>query len=252
MAVTLGKLEIELQPPCMATSTKNGIPVAIVGNTNVGKSTLLNAICGEERAIVSDIHGTTRDSIDALVNIDGILFRFIDTAGLRPTTDTIERLGIERTRQHIKKAYIVLHLIDATEVGESENIEHDNVITVINKIDVVSKTRQAVLLQKYGSNTVAISAKYGTNIEKLTDMLLSMSHLTDSGDVIITNERHYQCLDAAKACIERVMEGLRDGLSSELIAQDLRACNNHIGEITGEITSDTILHTIFSRFCIGK
>ena len=231
---------------------KNGIPVTIVGNTNVGKSTLLNAISGEERAIVSDIHGTTRDSIDALVNIGGILFRFIDTAGLRSTTDTVEKLGIERTRHHIKKAYIVLHIIDATEVGENESIDHDNVISVINKVDVVSKERQNKLLQKYGPDSVGISAKYGTNINLLTDMLLKRSHLSDSGDVIITNERHYQCLLGAKECLRRVIEGLRGGLSAELVAQDLRACNNSLGEITGEITSDAVLHTIFNRFCIGK
>lgn len=231
---------------------KNGIPVTIAGSTNVGKSTLLNAIVGEERAIVSDIHGTTRDSIEALVNIDGILFRFIDTAGLRPTTDTIEQLGIERTRQHIKKAFIVLYLIDATEIGEGGTVEHDNIIYVINKIDVVSRDRQAALLKKYGDNAVAISAKYGTNIQQLTDKLLRMSHLADNSDIIITNERHYQNLCQARDSISRVIDGLAAGIPSDLVAQDLRACNQYIGEITGEITSESILHTVFSRFCIGK
>ncbi|HBZ33487.1 MAG TPA: tRNA uridine-5-carboxymethylaminomethyl(34) synthesis GTPase MnmE [Bacteroidales bacterium] len=231
---------------------KNGIPVAIVGSTNVGKSTLLNAICGEERAIVSDIHGTTRDTIDALVNVNGVLFRFIDTAGIRKSFDAIEKIGIERTLQQIKKAYVVLHIIDATEIDQCPVIEHDNIITVINKIDVVGKQRLADMMEKYGPNCVTISAKYGTNIPQLTQMLVVAAHMADNDDVIITNERHYQCLVKAMKSLDAVIEGLTDNRTSELIAEDLRECNRHLSEITGEISTEDVLKSIFSRFCIGK
>lgn len=241
---------------------KEGIPVAIVGPTNVGKSSLLNALVGDERAIVSDIHGTTRDLIEDTVNIGDYTFRFIDTAGLRDTSDRIEQLGIDRSRQAISRATIVLQVIDATDPGRMEqvgNIDSGNLdsnqhlLTVINKTDAASPSAAMAALPA-SVDTVAISARTGEGIDTLRATLekIASGLLPDSGDIIVTNARHHQALTAALPPLDRVITGLTSNLSGDFIAQDLREVLHHLGTITGTVTTTDILTTIFSRFCIGK
>lgn len=237
---------------------KDGVAVAIVGKTNVGKSTLLNRLLKEDRAIVSDIHGTTRDVIEDTTTINGILFRFIDTAGLRKTSDEIERLGIERTYKKLSEASIVLWMLDATPSEEEcqkmiEKTEKKKLIRVFNKIDL---HQQASASPTQGSfSDVYVSAKYGTNIESLEQMLCKAAGIPEitENDVIITSARHYEALRRASASITRVIDGLTSGLSSDLISEDLHICLEQLGEITGgEITPQETLNNIFSHFCIGK
>lgn len=210
---------------------RNGISVAIVGPTNAGKSTLLNAILGEDRAIVSDIHGTTRDTVEEEKVIDGIRYRFIDTAGIRETSDTIEQLGIERSRQAIAKADIVVAL--------DEPIE--GAILVHNKCDLGP-----------GAG-IPICAKRGEIEPLITEISLRGRKYTEvQGDVLISNIRHYEALMQAKSSIEQVREGLTSGLSGELVAMDLHEILDAIGAITGQISNDEVLGNIFSKFCIGK
>lgn len=245
---------------------KQGIPVALVGETNVGKSTLLNLLLNEEKAIVSDIHGTTRDVIEDLVNIDGISFRFIDTAGIRKTTDKIENLGIERTYQKIEQSEIVLWLIDCTQVTEhiewltekiSNRAEGKKIILVFNKIDKLSDDEREVidqLFNQFKGERIYISAKNRTNTDQLQKALVKASRLKSisSNDVIVNNVRHYEALIKAKESIQRVSEGLISGISGDFLSQDIRECMHHLGEITGQISNDEILGNIFGKFCIGK
>ena len=220
---------------------KNGIAVAIVGPTNAGKSTLLNALVGEDRAIVSDIAGTTRDTIEDRIVIDGILFRLIDTAGLRDTNDTIESLGIERSRKAMENAQIVIYVEDVNAPSEEFSVpEGKTVIKVLNKVDLADKTIEG------------ISAKYG-QIEPLKKALVKCAkqQVNQSG-VVISNARHYEALVRAKEAIERVQNGLEQQLSGEFLSMDLQDCLNALGEITGQITSQEVLNNIFSKFCIGK
>ena len=236
----------------LGNALKNGIPVAIIGPTNAGKSTLLNAIAGEERAIVSDIHGTTRDTIEDVVTINGIQFRFIDTAGLRKTDNEIENIGIQRSEQAAGKAEIILLVLDATDSIMPDigiDLSNKTVITIYNKCDLL--TDDSMTRQMHNSTTLYLSAKYG-DIEELKRVLSDYAQQADNNSVVITNARHYEALCRAKEAIEKVEHGLSEGLSGEFLSMDLQDCLQALGEITGEITSESVLQNIFTHYCIGK
>lgn len=243
---------------------KNGVPVAIIGETNAGKSTLLNALLNEDKAIVSDIHGTTRDVIEDTVNMGGVTFRFIDTAGIRETNDTIESLGIERTFQKLEQAEIVLWMVDATEAASQINqlskqilprCEGKHLILVFNKADLMTDA-SSVVPAGFPDNvqSIALSAKRRTNIDELQQILVSAANLPSvtQNDVIVTNVRHYEALTHALEAIKRVQEGLRSNLSGDFVSQDIRECIFHLNDIAGEVTNDMVLRNIFEHFCIGK
>lgn len=252
----------------VGNAIKNGVPVAIVGETNAGKSTLLNLLLGEERAIVSDIHGTTRDTIEDTAEIGGISFRFIDTAGIRDTHDRIESIGIERTMKKISQADIILMVIDPTAPTDQYTdlapkilplCEGKTVIVVVNKSDITAAASSSIIDSSSTYNhlnikQIHISAKTGDGTDKLRSLLCSCSGVDTATDgVIISNLRHLSALQSALADIHRVISGLASGLPSDLISQDLRSCLYHLGEITGgEIQTDEVLGNIFKHFCIGK
>lgn len=256
----------------VGNAIKNGVPVAIVGETNAGKSTLLNQLVGEERAIVSDIHGTTRDTIEDTITIGTATFRFIDTAGIRDTTDTIESIGIERTMQKISQAEIVLLLIDSTQASQQYALlapkvlplcKGKSMIIAYNKTDIVGDTKQPHVADLTSSeyadlssvDEILISAKTGQGIDALRHLLCTLAAVDSdsSNGVIVSNLRHLSALNTALADIERVLDGLASGLPSDLISQDLRSCLYALGEITGgEIQTDEVLGNIFSHFCVGK
>ena len=268
----------------LGNAIKNGVPVAIAGATNTGKSTLLNALLGEDRAIVSDIHGTTRDTIEETLNIDGILFRFIDTAGLRETTEIVEQIGIERTFKKISEASIVLGMIDLTrdfestcdtirEIVDKVDFSSQKLILLLNKIDIADINKNvntynfivSYINNKGFKSTVGvsndnevkiieISAKLGTGIDELRNILAETQKnvLADSDTTLVTNQRHVQALADARTSLLRVRDGLADGLPTDLAAQDIREAIYSLGSIVGEISTDEVLGNIFRNFCIGK
>ena len=238
---------------------KEGVAVAIIGKTNVGKSTLLNNLLHEDKAIVSEIHGTTRDVIEDTTEIHGLTFRFIDTAGIRNTTDKIEQLGIERTFKKLKEASIILWLIDTTpedqEIGEIQELcKGKKLIIVCNKIDVPD--HQPIHIQTFENATqISISAKYGTNLDALETTLYKTANIAEitENDVIVTNARHYDALIHAHESMTRIIEGLNTEVSGDILSEDLHIALEQLGEITGgTISSEEVLHSIFSHFCIGK
>ena len=271
----------------LGNAIKNGVPVAIAGATNTGKSTLLNALLGEDRAIVSDIHGTTRDTIEETLNIDGVLFRFIDTAGLRETEEVVEKIGIERTFKKISEASIVLGMIDLTrdfesscetvrEVIEKVDFESQKLVILLNKTDICEINKNVSILNFIVSSLeikgftssiavnhencdidvpiIPISAKTGSGIDNLRRILAASQRdlLADSDTTLVTNQRHVQALTEARTSLLRVQDGLTLGLPTDLAAQDIREAIYHLGSIVGEISADEVLGNIFRNFCIGK
>ena len=252
----------------LGNAIKNGIPVAIIGNTNVGKSTLLNALLKEDKAIVSEIEGTTRDVIEDTINLGGVMFRFIDTAGIRTTLDKIENMGIERTFQKMRQAQIVMLLIDANrsvdilnesiaKVNDTIDRDHQKLIVCLNKIDLCNDTdvlaKQLEGL-KEDDKLMFISAKEQKNTDELATELLKVVNMDtlNEQDVIVTNARHFEALNSALGSIKRVNDGLVNLIPTDFLAQDIRECLHFLGEITGDISSDEVLGHIFSKFCIGK
>ena len=271
----------------LGNAIKNGVPVAIAGATNTGKSTLLNTLLGEDRAIVSDVHGTTRDTIEETLNIDGVLFRFIDTAGLRETSEIVEKIGIERTFKKISEASIVLGMIDLTrdldstdetirEILDKVDFQTQKLVLLLNKTDIcevnknvttinniVSRIENKGLkaaLSNYTQNDaqtvpiLPISAKTRTGIEELRSILASSQRdlLADSDTTLVTNQRHLQALTDTRTSLLRLRQGLASGLPTDLAAQDIREAIYHLGSIVGEISTDEVLGNIFRNFCIGK
>ena len=271
----------------LGNAIKNGVPVAIAGATNTGKSTLLNALLGEDRAIVSDVHGTTRDTIEETLNIDGILFRFIDTAGLRETTEVVEQIGIERTFKKIGEASIVLGMVDLTRdfdstcetvqaIVEKVDFKTQKLVFLLNKTDISevnnnvsiinyivslldNKEVKCSVFENSGTSCsdvqiIPISAKTGSGISDLRSVLAASQRdlLGDSDTTLVTNQRHVQALTDARTSLLRVREGLASGLPTDLAAQDIREAIYHLGSIVGEISTDEVLGNIFRNFCIGK
>ena len=250
----------------VGNAVKNGIPVAIVGETNAGKSTLLNLLLKDDKAIVSDIHGTTRDVIEDIATIGGATFRFIDTAGIRETSDTIESMGIERTFRKIEQAAIVLWVVDST--SSDALIEAMSKIILpktagkervllFNKSDLLTEVElkhKLNLLSSSEITTLPISAREQSNIEALEKILIDLSGIDalNNSDIVVTNARHYEALTKAHGAILRIQEGLHERISGDFLSQDIREAIHYLGEITGTITTDEILGTIFSKFCVGK
>ena len=250
---------------------KEGVPVVIAGAANSGKSTLLNSLLGEERAIVSEIAGTTRDTVEETLTIEGVKFRFIDTAGLRPTDDAIESIGIERSYKKISQAAVVLAILDLT-AGEEENgalisdivsrikPREQKIIVLLNKVDLLGPNINVSLLNNSVSSAdekvvkLYISAKTGFGLDLLKNELAKTQKdkTLDPDQAVVTNLRHYQALSEAAGYLEKVSLGITSATPTELLAEDLRQALNQLGTITGEVTSDDILGEIFSRFCIGK
>ena len=242
---------------------KNGIPVAIVGRTNVGKSTLLNKLLRDDRAIVSSVHGTTRDTIEDTIDLNGITFRFIDTAGIRQTTDEVEQIGIERTYAAIEKARIALWIIDAEPTTEDiqemlERCKDKSLIIIRNKIDIISASETSSISDSRLKDIpiIGISAKQGTNIDKLEQAIFESANIPELSeqDIIVSSARQYQSLVSAHENLSRVLSGLESGLSGDLVSEDLRLVLDDLANITGQgrILTNEVLGNIFTHFCVGK
>jgi tRNA modification GTPase len=237
---------------------KNGVPTVIAGKPNAGKSTLLNALLNEEKAIVSDIPGTTRDVIEDEVVIGGVNFRFMDTAGLRETVDVVESMGVERTRERMKNASLILYLFDLAQTsleeihGQEKELQSLGIpyLKIGNKIDQAKKEVIAQLPDDF----ILISASAKTNLTQLKDKIVSFFQIKEikQGDVVVTNMRHYQNLVQTNDALDRVLHGMDHGVTGDFLAMDIRQSLHYLGEITGQITSDDLLANIFSKFCIGK
>ena len=250
----------------VGNAIKNGVPVAIIGETNAGKSTLLNALLNEEKAIVSDIHGTTRDVIEDTINLHGITFRFIDTAGIRQTTDVVESIGIERTYQKMEQANIILWMIDGTREADFNELkagilpycEGKQLIILFNKADKLTPEIRQILSQSFSdikAPKLFLSAKTRDSLDELETLLVKTAALpkVSQNDVIVTNIRHYEALSRALDSIHRVQDGLQMQLSGDFVSQDLRECLYHLAEIVGgEIGVEEVLGNIFKHFCVGK
>lgn len=238
---------------------KNGVPVVIAGKPNVGKSTLLNTLLNEERAIVSDIAGTTRDTIEDEINLHGVTFRFIDTAGIRDTLDVIEAKGVERTREKMRQARLIIYLADPqqddideikSQIGEVDMLGVPYVV-VVNKTDLLTQAHKEAL----GSiNPLFISAKNNVGVEELKEELLGKVdlHRIHTDDVLVTNIRHVDALQKTNESLEKVLDGIDNPITSDFLAMDIRQALHHLGEITGSVSTDDLLDNIFSKFCIGK
>ena len=246
-------------------SIKEGIPVAIIGAPNAGKSTLLNTILNEEKALVSDIAGTTRDFIEDTLVIDGIMFRFIDTAGIRETSDILEGLGIERSKQKLREAEVVLFISDIHKSIEETLLDFNNLqltkdqtgVILLNKADTISAAQAEPKTQAVANNsgvkTLLITAKYKETLQPLLSYFSEyIQNHNQAEGTIISNTRHYEALESTKLCLQKVLAGLESGLSSDFIAMDIREALFHLGTITGEVSTDDLLESIFSKFCIGK
>lgn len=250
----------------LGNAIKNGIPVTIAGETNTGKSTLLNAILGEERAIVSDIEGTTRDTVEETFNIFGTLYRFIDTAGIRQTTEEIERIGIERTFKKMEEADVILGMVDMTKglekaisairlIVSKVDRQQQTLIVLCNKRDVARDFQCERLLSEFEDIPIEfVSAKDNDDVERIKRFIFNNSslHSVGANETLVTNMRHYESLRRSKENLEQVREGIMVGLSADLLSQDLRQALFYLGSITGEITNDEVLGNIFGRFCVGK
>ncbi len=253
----------------LGNAIKNGVPVAIVGKPNVGKSTLLNALVGEDRALVSDIAGTTRDSIEEHVTLGGVDFRFIDTAGLRDSSETIERMGMDRTWKMLSEAEIVLAMLDATDspassaellasLTERMDFSVQQLVVLVNKIDCNKKVKDInnyVSLVGNKAVVLEISALKGIGLTSLRETLSNLvkdRFSSSSESILVTNSRHHEALRHAAESLSAAQSALEAGLPSDLVAQDLRAALYHLGTITGAVSSDEVLGLVFSRFCIGK
>jgi tRNA modification GTPase len=237
---------------------KNGVPTVIIGKPNAGKSTLLNRLLNEEKAIVSDIAGTTRDVIEDELLIEGIRFRLIDTAGLRTATDTIEAIGVERTMQQMEKASLIIYLFDASEIDLSfisnQLLEFNAPYLLVgNKMDKLSPEKKAEF-EKVHPDIIWISASNDLNINELKNILVKKVKAKEikTGDTVVTNLRHFQHLSQTNEALENVLEGLNQSITGDFLAQDIRFALHHLGEITGQITTDDLLANIFGKFCIGK
>jgi len=256
------KVDELLQSFQLGNVIKNGVQVAIIGKPNAGKSTLLNTLLNEDRAIVSEIAGTTRDTIEESININGILFRLIDTAGIREhIVDEIENIGVEKSFEKMRNASVVIYLFDINNTSEKElaemnkrfQAENIKALFVANKSDITDKESARILFSSY-SSMIFISAKEKINIHQLTNALytIAVNDKATNNDVVITNARHVEALKKIQESLQEIIRGLDVKLSGDLLAADIRQCLHYIGEITGEVTNEHLLDYIFSKFCIGK
>ena len=258
----IGKIDRLAGSYSNGAALKNGVPVVIAGIPNAGKSSLLNLLLGEDKAIVTDIPGTTRDIIEDAVEINGVLYRFMDTAGLRSTHDLVEGIGVDRAQAAIRKAHIVIWVIDSTapiepqltNIGKESQEISQNTIVLLNKADVTGNVEEILSPEKYNPATILFSTKTRRGEKELLERL---HHLATKGqnpesDIIITNARHFEALTRASESLKRALEGLQNGLSGDFIAQDIREATAHLSALTGDITTTHLFHSIFSRFCIGK